>query len=115
VRPVAFSPDGRLLAAASEAPEAALRLWDLETKEGRALTGHSHHILGLSFHPGGKLAATASLDGTARLWDVAAGMEVRTIDFGLGRRPFCVAFTPEGRHLAVGLANGTVAILRVTP
>jgi hypothetical protein len=26
---------------------------------------------------------------------------------------WCAAFTPEGRYLAVGLGNGTIAVLRV--
>jgi len=27
----------------------------------------------------------------------------------------CVAFSPEGRHVVVGLENGMIAIARVTP
>jgi WD40 repeat protein len=48
---LAFSPDGRTLAAVNTAPGPALRLWDLETKTERSRTGHTGHILGLSFHP----------------------------------------------------------------
>jgi WD40 repeat protein len=111
---VAFSPDSRTVAAVSEAPDATLRLWDLETKEERILTGHTDHILGLSFHPGGKLLATASRDGTVRLWDGSPpGKEVRSFDFRSSGPVYCVAFTPEGRYLAVGLQNGTIVILRV--
>ena len=32
--------------AVTHAPDATLRLWDLETKAERALTGHTGHILG---------------------------------------------------------------------
>jgi WD40 repeat protein len=122
---VAFSPDGRTLAAVSEAPNATLRLWNLETKSPRVLTGHTGSILGLSFHPGGKLVATASFDGTVRLWGVnpfsspadreAEGVKsqaLRAINFS-PCPAWCAAFTPEGRFLAVGLENGMIAILRV--
>jgi WD40 repeat protein/serine/threonine protein kinase len=144
---LAFSPDGRTLAAVTDAPNAPVRLtinpetrklvlvketpsatlhlWDVETKTERRLTGHTDHIPGLSFHPGGKLVATASFDGTVRLWGVTPpsspgreglgvrGQAVRVFDFRSSGKPWCAAFTPEGRYLAAGLENGTIAILRV--
>jgi WD40 repeat protein len=133
---LAFSPDGRALAAVTDAPNApgrltfnldtqkfvlvketpsaTLHLWDLETKTERRLTGHTDHILGLSFHPGGKLVATASFDGTVRLWGATPESQaVRAFDFRSSGRAWCAAFTPEGRYLAAGLDNGTIAVLRV--
>jgi hypothetical protein len=43
------------------------------------------------------------------------GNEVRSFDFRSGGPVYCVAFTPEGRYLAVGLQNGSIVILRVAP
>jgi WD40 repeat protein len=113
---LAFSPNGKTLAAASEAPNARLRLWNVETGEEQpARTGHTNHILGLSLHPGGRTAATASWDGTVRLWDLRAeNRPGRTIDFTrFGGQVHGIAFSPEGRHLAVGNEHGLVSILRV--
>src|SRR5262249_36798703 len=135
---LAFSPDGRALAAVTEGPPVPVplnpgprgpgrgqrgpnaTLWDVETKAERRLTGHTDHIPGLSFHPGGKLVATGSWDGTVRLWGATPESQaVRTFDLRSagaevpGTKTYCVAFTPEGRYLAAGLDNGTIAILRV--
>jgi WD40 repeat protein len=108
---LAFSPDGKTLAATSHAPGAMVRLWDIGTKKERAFTGHSHHILGLAFHPGGGSLATASLDYTLRLWDTTPGKDFsRTFNLSHFGGPIGVAFSPSGRHLAVCMANATVAI-----
>jgi WD40 repeat protein len=46
------------------------------------------------------------------LWDTtSSGKEVRSFDLR-GVQPPCVAFSPEGRSPAVGLQDGTIAIIR---
>ena len=109
---LAFSPDGRTLGAVSASPESTLRLWNLETQKERTVTDNAGDILGLSFHPGGKVLATASQNGTVRLWEARpGGQAVRTFDFRSGPAACCVAFTSEGRYLVAGRVNGTVCIL----
>jgi WD40 repeat protein len=49
----------------------AIDLWDLAAKRVRAtLKGHEHWVNDLAFSPDGKLLASASWDGTAKLWKV---------------------------------------------
>jgi WD40 repeat protein len=115
VNEMAFSPDGRTLAAVGSAPGAGVQIWDLGTGKQWNLPGHTAAVRGLAFAPREPLLATCAEDGTVRLWELAAGeARARTID--LGRWPSgirAVAFTPDGRFLITANGNGTVYALRV--
>ncbi len=48
-----------------------MRLWAAETGHAlRVLDGHKAGVTGLAFSSGGQLLASASVDGTVRLWGV---------------------------------------------
>jgi WD40 repeat protein len=70
-RPIAFSPDGTLFAAASA--NNRIDLWDVAT--GRLLqplSGHWGQLVSLEFAPDGKTLVSGSADTTALLWDLTA-------------------------------------------
>jgi WD40 repeat protein len=72
VRTLAFSPDGRFLAAASPQDRTAV-VWDMATgEEALVLRGHRRGILHLAFSPDVKHLATGSQDRTARLWNISS-------------------------------------------
>jgi WD40 repeat protein len=98
---VAFSPDGRTLAAGVETL-GLIRLWD--AADGRAirdLQGHASGVLDLSFAPDGRTLASASQDRTVKLWHLATGRELRTLR-GYDGVVRGLAFAPDGRALATG-------------
>jgi RNA polymerase sigma factor (sigma-70 family) len=74
---VAFSPDGRTLAAPSE-HDAAVRCWEIATgEERRRFVGHRGRGRALAFSADGTLLASGTSDTTAIVWDVGGRLNRR--------------------------------------
>ncbi len=76
-------------------------LWRLCNDGHLNLTGHTEAILAAAYAPDGKTLASASEDGTVRLWDAASGRE-RFVLRAHTSHPWDVAFSPDGKLLASG-------------
>lgn len=68
---VAFSPDGRIIATASE--DGTVRLWDTATLKELRSFKHQRAVSSVSFSRDGKVMVTRTIDGTTYRWDVATG------------------------------------------
>jgi dipeptidyl aminopeptidase/acylaminoacyl peptidase len=105
-----FSPDGRRIASAGIGKEKAIRFWDAQT--GKKLptidTEFRGAIKSLAYSRDGNRLAAGSLDGTARVFDVATGAEQTMIKHD--KNVHAVAFSPDGRRLAVALDDSTARV-----
>ncbi len=72
-------------------------------------SGHGDQITALTYSSNGELLATASLDGTVKLWDLEVGAELRTLSGPTGWVG-SVAFSPDGRRVAAGGLDKVVYI-----
>lgn len=102
---LAFSPDGRILAAAETdiiPSTGAIQLYDAANGERlRTLEGHRSGAASVAFSPDGRyLASVHARDRAARIWDWASGNTVKVIEFP--NEVISVAFSPDSRIFAVG-------------
>jgi WD40 repeat protein len=113
---VAFSPDGKLLAAGSWSGLAAL--WEVETGKELPLEGGAvNHIFSVVFSPDGKYLVAGSWSGQTLVWEVETGKFVRELRSkrGVGEHSIKpnihqVVFSSDGKRMATASFDGTVRI-----
>jgi WD40 repeat protein len=77
---VAFSPDGKRLAAGSEGQE-AVKLWDTESwQELLTLSGQGSIFKGLKFSPDGRYLLAINWNGLIHLWSAPTWEEIKAAD-----------------------------------
>jgi len=91
-----------------------IKFLDLATKKiVREFAEHTRAPYQIAFSPNGSLLASASDDGTLRLWDMQTGVNVETIR--LKHEAGAVAFSPDGTLIAVSVWGEGGQVWAISP
>jgi WD40 repeat protein/DNA-binding SARP family transcriptional activator len=109
VNNLAFSPDGSLLASASN--DGTVRRWDPATalRIGPPLKGHNSLVRAIAYSPDAKTLASGGFDGAIFLWDPLTGL-LLSDPLMTGSAVWSLAYDRTGELLAVGGGDGTITL-----
>ncbi|RMF61139.1 MAG: TIR domain-containing protein [Calditrichaeota bacterium] len=95
---ICFSPDGKLLASASD--DETIRLWSIHNAgELATLNGHEDDVSAIQFSSLGDRLFSGSFDHTIRIWDVPRSFQFKNFITN-NDTVRSVAFTPDGSQFA---------------
>jgi WD40 repeat protein len=109
VHALAFSPDGKVLAAAGLE---GITLCDPTAAQLQRQFSKDHPAAALAFSPNGNLLASGHYDSIIRLWNPKDGSEVLSCPGHLST-VYAVAFSPSGRLLTSASFDRTVCLWEV--
>jgi hypothetical protein len=106
---IAFSPDARVLACASD--DGAVHLLDMSTgQEIRSLGDHDvDEVTALDFAPGGAVLASTDLSSSVYLWSARTGAAIGQVTHELGGH--FLAYLADGRTIVSGGLGAGCALI----
>jgi WD40 repeat protein len=112
-----FSADGKRVVVAGllgQLITGEVRILDVETaRQLWSLGGHAANVKDAVFSPDGGRLATASVDKTIRIWDLATGQEI--LKLSDDSMVYTVRFVAGGRRLITGAADRPIRAWDANP
>lgn len=110
---LAFSPDGKLLAAAGGAPTEDGEVRLLEVATGKTVfelkSPHSDTVFGVAFSADGKMLATCGADKFVKTWEIPTGKALKSFE-GHTHHVLDVSWKADGKTLASAGADGVIKV-----
>ncbi|WP_460218573.1 WD40 domain-containing protein [Psychroserpens sp. MEBiC05023] len=83
-------------------------IWSQKVELGIPL-GHSDNVSSLCYSPCGNFLLSASYDGDAKLWDLASGKLIHTLEDHTSLL-YTASFSPDGNQIITASADGTAKL-----
>jgi WD40 repeat protein len=107
VNSIAFSNDGKLLAAANK--NLSVTIWDVLKAEPRLRLKHPNIVSGVAFDPNNQFLASACYDGSISLWHLPNGKRAHLFQAKRGEG-LCLTLAKEGKRAVGGNMDSTIAV-----
>ncbi len=112
VNSLTWSPDGRLIASASD--DTFVQIFDASSGRRRLIySGHTEEVAAVSWAPNGKFIVSGSQDGSAQVWQAANGGKIFSYE-GHTQRVNGVSWSSDNALVASGSEDKTVQVWNAT-
>ena len=108
-RAVAISPDGRFVASAGFDDGHNAKIWSLPQGKLETVLRHKFEVLDVAFSQDGSRLLTCSVDGGARVWDLADPGKPQVLR-GAEVPVYTARFSPDGQRIVTGSEDGKIRI-----
>lgn len=104
---VSYSSDG--IHKARGTTSGVVEIYNSNSGEYVSLLGHKKFVWSVAYSPSGQNLASASWDGTIKIWDSEAGTEIKTL-IASSDMLWCITYNTEGNYLISGGSDNLIKI-----